>query len=86
MPRDLWERIEIEPPEGDALLELRDEAQRVGRGFSEAVDQILEPLEWIRMLGPDVVINEAEYTLESVRQSEDSMAPWRYGVDPLAVQ
>ncbi|WP_096213926.1 hypothetical protein [Streptomyces sp. 2323.1] len=81
--RDLWERIEVEPPEGEALQELRDEAQRVGRGFSEAVDQILEPLERIRMLGPDVVINEAEYTLESVRQFEDSMVPMRSGGDPF---
>ncbi|MFF2537788.1 hypothetical protein [Streptomyces cyaneofuscatus] len=57
------------------MSQLRDEVQSVGRAFSEAVDQILEPLERIRMLGPDIVVSEAEYTLEAVRQFEDSMSP-----------
>ncbi|WP_336323238.1 hypothetical protein [Streptomyces lavendofoliae] len=81
--RDLWERIEVENPDAETLAQLQAEVQRVGRDFSEAVDQILEPLERIRMLGPDVVIAEAEYTLESVRQFEDSMAPRSRGGDPF---
>ncbi|MFF8284096.1 hypothetical protein ACF06W_15385 [Streptomyces albus] len=67
--------MHAETSDDETMQQLRDEANRVGRPFSEAVDQILEPLERIRMLGPDVVVNEAEYTLEAVRQFEDSMAP-----------
>ncbi|MFF0216468.1 hypothetical protein [Streptomyces vinaceus] len=81
--RDVWERIEVDNPDAETLQDLRGEAQRVGRDFSEAVDQILEPLERIRMLGPDVVIAEAEYTLEAVRQFEDSMRPRGSGGDPF---
>lgn len=74
--RDLWERMHGGPtPDDEIVSQLRDEVQSVGRAFSEAVDQILEPLERIRMLGPDIVVSEAEYTLEAVRQFEDSMSP-----------
>ncbi|OIJ89777.1 hypothetical protein BIV24_19370 [Streptomyces colonosanans] len=70
------EELEAASSEGAAPPEeMQASARRAAYQFSEAVDQILEPLNRIKMLGPEVVIDEAEHTLEMVRQFEDSMSP-----------
>lgn len=74
--RNLVDEIESASADGGtAQEEVQASARRAAYQFSEAVDQILEPLNRIKMLGPEVVIDEAEYTLETVRQFEDSMSP-----------